>query len=156
MNYTPLTICQAEIASSTCFWWLGTLSKRNSPCTYPPVSPSKMSIMWSTWASRLLAVNQPSQFFPGQKITQDSLCRCEWECRERASNDTPVVVMQRAPICSQKVQNHQGEALSLQFWNIFARTPPIYLALVVLVKRRFIMGDENKMKVAYCPGHKEA
>src|ERR1700761_1133489 len=73
----PFTIFRAEIASSARFWWLGALSKRKRACAYPLVRPSKMSIAWSTWASRWLAVNHPSLFLPGQKMTRASLSKRE-------------------------------------------------------------------------------
>jgi hypothetical protein len=80
----------------------------------------------------------------------------EFESEKRSEN-TPVIVMQRAPICSEEVGNHKREALSLRSWlHILAWAAPIGLALVVLVKCGFIMRDEDKAKAAYCPRHKEA
>jgi hypothetical protein len=76
---------------------------------------------------------------------------------KKKSENTPVIVTQRAPICSEEVRNHKHEALSLQSWlHILAQAAPIGLALVVLVKCGFIMCDEDKAKVANCPRHKEA
>jgi hypothetical protein len=76
---------------------------------------------------------------------------------EKSSDDTPVAIMQRAPFRGEEVRNHEGEALSLQLWShILAQAGPIDFALILLVKCRFIMGDEDKVRVVNCPRHKEA
>ena len=69
---------------------------------------------------------------------------------ENSGDDAPIVVTQRTPVCSEKIGNHEGEALSLRFWSyILARAAPIYLALVVLVKGRFVVGDEDISKLRF-------
>ena len=72
-EYAPLGIQQAESAFSAHFWWLSALSKRNRPWAHPFVRPLKISMAHSTWLSRSLAENQPSQFFPGLKTMHTSL-----------------------------------------------------------------------------------
>ena len=74
-NDTPLTIRQANNASSTCFWWLGALLKRNSPCAYPSVRPLKILIAllrlhcWPGQAGDRPWTSHPSASQPGR------LCR---------------------------------------------------------------------------------
>jgi hypothetical protein len=75
---------------------------------------------------------------------------------EKSSDNAPVVIMQRAPFRGEEVRNHESEALSLWLQShILAWAGPIDFVLIVLVKCRFIMGDEDKARVVNCPRHKE-
>ena len=104
-------------------------------------------------------MNHPFLFFQGQKIMWASLQNDErFQEGKKKSDNAPVVVMQRSPICSEEVRDHQYEALSLWSWgHILPRAGPINFSLVILVKSQFIVSDKDEAaKVADCTINKQA
>ena len=138
----PLTIRQADNAASACFWWLGAFLKRNRTSAYPHVSLSKILMASFTWASRWLAVNQPSLLISGWKNIWASLCKSGWIWKWKELKAMHHLSSHRGPqICCEKVRNHKCESLSLWSWNyILAWTASIYLALVVFVNTDWLSG----------------
>ena len=82
----------------------------------------------------------------------------DFKKEKKNSDNAPVVVTQRSPICSEEVGDHQCEALSLGSWGcILPRASPINFSLVILVKSQFVMSDKDKAaKVADCTIDKQA
>ena len=82
----------------------------------------------------------------------------DFKKEKKKSDNAPVVVTQRSPICSEEVGDHQCEALSLWSWgHILPRASPINFSLVVLVKSQFIVSDKDEVvKVADCTINKQA
>jgi hypothetical protein len=104
-----------------------------------------MSIAWRTWARRWLAPNHPLCYLPALKIIHASLSRNVSNWSEGIGVDAPVVIMQRTPLCSQKVRYYEGLSLTLGLWSpILVSTPPVELSLIILEESRLIMSNEDE------------